>query len=104
MLKTNKITPLCQGQQEGTQMQSEWNKHYLKHKFGEVYGGEQSWNHSKQRERTIPPEVDGLKNSPSRWPNQAEEWGEGQSREQCNQREGAWGRLELMKDSPQTGI
>ncbi len=59
-------------------MQSEWNKYVLKHKFRGVHGGEQSWNHSKQQERTMPPEVDGLEISPSQWPNQAEEWGEGQ--------------------------
>ncbi len=28
----------CQGQQEGTQMQSEWNKYLLKHKFRGVHG------------------------------------------------------------------
>ncbi len=27
----------CQGQQEGTQMQSEWNKYLLKHKFRGVH-------------------------------------------------------------------
>jgi len=38
----------------------------------------------------MPPEVNGLENSPSRWPNQTEEWREGQSREQKGmQSEGA---------------
>ncbi len=58
----------CQDQQEGTQMQNERNKYLLKHKFrGGCTGGEQSWNYSKQRERTKPPEVDSLESSPSRY-------------------------------------
>ncbi len=56
----------CQDQQEGTQMQNERNKYLLKHKT--LQGGaqgEQSWNYSKQQERTKPPEVDSLESSPS---------------------------------------
>ncbi len=34
---------------------------------GGCTGGEQSWNYSKQRERTKPPEVDSLESSPSRY-------------------------------------
>ncbi len=47
----------CQDQQEGTQMQNERNKYLLKHKT--LQGGaqgEQSWNYSKQQERTKHPE------------------------------------------------
>ncbi len=84
-------------------MQSEWHKYLLKHKFRGVHGGEQSWNHSNQWKRTMPPEVDGLENSPSQWPNQAEEWGEGQSRKQCKS-EGAWSRLVSMKDYPHQAL
>ncbi len=55
-----------QDQQEGTQMQNERNKYLLKHKT--LQGGaqgEQSWNYSKQQERTKHPEVDSLESSPS---------------------------------------
>ncbi len=58
---------ICQGQQEGTQMQNERNKYLLKHKFRGVHRGEQSWNYSKQQERTKPPEVDSLEISSSRY-------------------------------------
>ncbi len=39
---------------------------YTKH-FRGVHRGEQSWNYSKQQERTKPPEVDSLESSPSRY-------------------------------------
>ncbi len=69
ILNCNNISPkskYCQDQQEGTQMQNERNKYLLKHKT--LQGGaqgEQSWNYSKQQERTKPPEVDSLESSPS---------------------------------------
>ncbi len=49
----------------GRNPNAEWEKQIFIE--AQVQGGAQSWNYSKQQERTKPPEVDSLESSPSRY-------------------------------------